>query len=506
MERYIGVTIGPIYDTIRLTSKPAGMWAGSYLFSYLSRMICENLVKQKGIKENAFVCPYFEWDTENNQIRRPEYGVGLFPDRIIFRSEESVKEYSDFFTRIKEEIGKQMEEDGSDIKECCTFMKEYIQIYAVEREIAKGKNPILELSPYLDCYELQRSFAQNKGKNPVIELFSKEGKSNWNVKKSFLVKDCENIEKVLKWDLLVGDKIKNIENIANPRGKVDLKKEKYYVVAQADGDSMGIVLESLKTLDQIRDFSKTLLGYAVNAVTKIRAYGGVPIYAGGDDLLFLASMADSSGGRTIFRLIEEISERFKVDFQEFLDRNLSKSEQRSLIKGPTLSWGLEINYYKFPLYEAFNKAGGLLFQRAKKTQYKNTVAVECSKRSGKSFTLEFEQFSSSCQTYQMVLELSQLFLEFGEKDSGDLMVLQSVAQKIWEFRSLFSRVESKEHIANLFNNLFDSEVHAEEKIKTYIFRVRTLYQTVWETDPENCADTVNAVLRMMKLYIETGED
>ena len=41
---YIGLTIGPIFDTLNLASTPAALWAGSYLFSSLTKTICELLV------------------------------------------------------------------------------------------------------------------------------------------------------------------------------------------------------------------------------------------------------------------------------------------------------------------------------------------------------------------------------------------------------------------------------------------------------------------------------
>lgn len=51
MSRYVGITIGPILDTICETTKPAGLWFASSLFSDITRRLCaeihnsENLLK-----------------------------------------------------------------------------------------------------------------------------------------------------------------------------------------------------------------------------------------------------------------------------------------------------------------------------------------------------------------------------------------------------------------------------------------------------------------------------
>ena len=50
-ETFIGFTLGPILETMGMTSTPAGLWAASYMFSFLTRSICEYLVKNKNVSE-----------------------------------------------------------------------------------------------------------------------------------------------------------------------------------------------------------------------------------------------------------------------------------------------------------------------------------------------------------------------------------------------------------------------------------------------------------------------
>ena len=84
---YIGLTIGPIFDTLNLASTPAALWAGSYLFSSLTRTICELLVSEKyNIPAEYIVSPYFEPDAP---LLNRKDGVGLFHDRVIFRVDDA---------------------------------------------------------------------------------------------------------------------------------------------------------------------------------------------------------------------------------------------------------------------------------------------------------------------------------------------------------------------------------------------------------------------------------
>lgn len=528
MEKYIGITIGPIYDTISLTSKPAGMWAASYLFSYISRKICEGLIYKMGIEYKQFISPYFELDEKEKQVKRPILGVGVFPDRIIFRSAIPVSKYKNFFESIKKELEKKIE--GCDInkRNSCEYVKNYIQIYAVEKEIEEGKNPILELSPYLDNYELQRCFVQNEDQNPIITFFNhdkEEESASKNIKESFLVRDCTDKNGNVNWDLLDrSNKIKNLEDIANNdlveiETRKKLKRNKYYAIVQSDGDRMGNLLGSLKSIEQIQSFSKCMYKYAVLATEKIRKYGGIPIYIGGDDVLFIAPLIGKtekkvSGQISILTLVEDISKSFEEVFQKFMKENLKEKEISNLKDYPTLSWGLEINYYKFPLYEAFDRVGELLFGIAKKTR--NTIVIECVKHSGQNCIIEIQkQYDiSNNLIYDRIkdlLELSVKISNYTDKTSQpEIEFLQSVPQKIERFYSTFKVAKTEEDIIHIWNNIFDSDIHKEKLINNYLEKIRKLYIVIWDNCSENKIERTNQMLcniiRMLRLYIETRED
>ena len=82
MNKYIGITIGPIFETINMAGTPAALWAASYMFSMLSKTVCETLV-EKGVAEEDIIAPYYK---KGDPLLSKNDGIGLFHDRIVFRS------------------------------------------------------------------------------------------------------------------------------------------------------------------------------------------------------------------------------------------------------------------------------------------------------------------------------------------------------------------------------------------------------------------------------------
>jgi CRISPR-associated protein Cmr2 len=76
--KYIALTIGPIYKTLKNSKKTRELWGGSYIFSYIMKKIIEKF------KDREFVTPYVD---EN--VFKSGKEVGLFHDRFIFRANEN---------------------------------------------------------------------------------------------------------------------------------------------------------------------------------------------------------------------------------------------------------------------------------------------------------------------------------------------------------------------------------------------------------------------------------
>lgn len=570
--QYIGITIGPVVKTIAITSSPGGMWGASYLFSYIAKSICQQLVKAETPKVSLpvenIISPYLELDQNNNIInQRP--GVGLFHDRIIFKTTEHVNSARlvAIIEKVKTEVGEKLYDDlikfnevsdeQSEKDAVVAYVKAYLQIDFIETAIDGGENPLLTLSSQLDAMELQQGFVEREACNYFLKLFDNrirngrendlETERNKKIKNCFLVDDFADpdpAKRFEKWPLTIGRKcsVATLEKIARGPSQKPLKRYKYYAIVQSDGDNMGEILkgfaspeaesEGPKMDDQIRGFSKTCFSYCQKAVDEIIASGGVPIYAGGDDLLFIAPVYSEEKGN-IFRLLDKIETIFNKEFKDFKQHE------------PSLSFGVSVNYHKFPLYEAFNQALDLLFRVAKNSEGKNALAINFQKHSGQNFGYLIKKTSSS-ETYQAMQKLIELNWEEDEKSNAQEQqkkanidetalkhkddFLRSVAHKLKDFEELFIEAMKKptnEALENLFDNLFDSEIHGNnqkyiDKVKEMMLMIKAMPEQkealtenkdnlqiiTIEAEKEDQTEhnqrlkTIDSILRTLKFYTE----
>lgn len=473
MAQYYGITVGPIMETLLLTAKPAGLWCGSYMFSYLVRNLCEALMRS-GIDQEDFLSPCFEVQKDDQghvEILQDIRGVGLFHDRIVFYGKEKpMSEISEIVEKTKCELGKKLAE-AANRAEAEGFISRYLQVHIVGREVEDGENPVVVLDKYLNISELMYTFNQNYISNPILDLFDKDredGVSAANLlKKSFLVKDCRS-----QWPLMKENdtSIMSMKDIAG--GCIDvkeLKQYKYCALVKADGDSMSGIMEKLKKYSEIRDFTKCCLAYKVEAVKEIKNYGAVNIYAGGDDLMFIAPLTGSNGD-SLFRLLKSIRNKFYEAF---------KNQTYDYL--PTLSFGVVIHYYKFPLYEWIRETNDALENGAKKIKGKDAMVVNLTKHSGKKRMLVLEKIYQS--------EVYESFLEFLDTVQGDYKIkreirqeefLSSVPQKLQMFQTLFSEalLHGDQAVVNFMRNTFDAEWHGKDEIAAYLNRILSLTLTI----------------------------
>ena len=459
---YIALTIGPIYKTLKDAKKTRELWGGSYLFSYIMKQIIEVF------QEREFVVPYIK----DKSMFESGKEIGLFHDRFIFEAQEGDRE------KLKTRVDEVLHYLSEDTKVDYTFLKSYFQINIVEKELEEGANPILKMTPYLDTAELFCEVAQYQ-ENKLTKMLQGNNsfltKEAFGEKKSFpslpeiAMSDIEevNIKALLKED--------ELEVYENRELKSHLKPyHKYYAIVHADGDNMGRVVESLRGREAFQDFSQKLFEYAKASHKRIKAFGAETIFAGGDDLLFFAPVV--SGEKTIFELCDEISQGFNEAF-----------------KGTeaTLSFGISMQYYKFPLYEALEKSRNLLFAEAKSGE-KNNIAFSVTKHSG--------------QTFQAIIhkkgELYENFRLFSSNLKGGEDIdnfLHSIHHKIDANKPLLKEIaSSKEQLKNFFDNYFNEEVHNEyraffEQLVAFIYES---YRVAKEG--ENPLDKVYATLRFIK--------
>lgn len=336
---YIAYTIGPIYDTIFDTlngkNKTKKLKAGSYFFSFFMKTLLKN------IKDDFDVLvPYI-----GGEALLHEHKMGLFHDRFIAQSDKSKDEIRDIFVAKVELTFKELAkiiQDETKAYELMDNMTNHTIIASQDELKNVDENIIFALSKILDSKELQRSFTFQMPR------------TNW------IRKYQENIVKD-------GDKVKTIEDISETLGF------KYYAVITADGDKMGAKIKEEATDNpaKIKDLSQKLFTFftAENDIYTItnREFGGELIYAGGDDIL--AFLPVKFKDKTLLDYIKVLDERFK----KYVGVDVS------------LSFGVNIAYYKYPLRNAINSAFDLLHEAKSNEKIKNRVSLKITKHSGQYF-------------------------------------------------------------------------------------------------------------------------
>ena len=497
---YMAVTIGPIFETINMSPSPAALWASSYLFSLVAKEICERLCSDdlnlNKIAETDIISPFFSRDSYKEQNN----GIGLFPDRIIFQ----LNEKSDLVSNFKEivsdvavqSVAKKM---GLSDKEEINYLNKYIMIRTV---VFSATNPIVEASKYLDSIELASPYVSlTKGNHVIASLCEKE-----SIKTSELVKSFKNFS-LQKDSTNRNITFKKIEDIIGFEANNVFKKNSYYAIVRADGDRIGKLLEQIGAhSEKVKEFSKSCLLYCKKACELVSEYNGVTIYAGGDDLLAILpcdSKIKKNEG-TPFHFSCKLNEVFCKIFEKLLTEcNEGKDESDKL--SVSVSVGITIAYYKFPLYEALEDSQNMLFGYAKKKR--NGIAVKIQKHSGQSegLFIPFEKLGT-------ILKLMEYIFVNVNDD-----VILSALHKMSFYENLYGNAHDCITVKNLFVNIFDGFDHnnneflhkylpdtfCEILINPMINRKVCAIDDTGINNKDN-AKTFSYLLRIIKFFIEKG--
>ena len=499
MKQYIGITIGPIGDTMSLTSSPAGLWAASYLFSYLAHSIREKIGKPGLIQDDLF---YKDGKTVSSLF---EKGIGMYHDRVIYQMDEqytlkhanaavksTVSSIVDGFAESKIFSGRK--------KELSDFFYSYFNIHIVCVEVDQNDNILLVVNDALDAAELEKNFASHTMFNPILELFDGNDKGkNEEIKQSFLVpKDADKKNINRQWILLDGSAkgIKDLPSISSAAKAISrkdfLKQPKssvYYAIIQADGDNMGQTIKDTITDEKTYiEFSEKCMRYGCNAAEIVLRYGGIPIYVGGDDLLCIAPLMCSldDGEHTFLEMIKEIRKCFTKEFNS----------------GPDLSFGVQIQYVKTPLYEALNESARLLFNKAKKNK-PGALAINLRKHSGQSAEILINDLGN-IETGEKIREsLDKLIRKHVSEKT-----LNSVGKHIADFSALFNQAakEGSDSISNFFINTFDNGILDNDKL--YLDKIKELtlllhHANLIKRNDEDIANQLGSYIRLLKFFSET---
>ena len=459
-SNYIAVTIGPVLDTINLTSSPSALWAASYMMSMLSKNICLSLIAHE-VNQEDIVSPYFDKDDE---LFNRNDGVGLFHDRVIFKADNF--DIKDFPAVRDEAIENTVEYFGFTKDKDIKYFKEYFLVSAVLLE--NSTNPIMDSGKKLDCLELAKNFVNSQKSNPILSFYNSEDITTSPSKNDAIRIQVTKEMKMSQWQLLDDHRrISSIPDIARGHGdEKKWKKYNYYAVVRSDGDRITSIIQNLKP-DEIRGFSKKFMKYCSDIADKVhKDYGGVTIYSGGDDLLALMPVEYESkeGIKNIFEFTKEANEDFIQTF-----KNPNQEENDGIAKDPenpsqdvSLSFGIFVAYNAFPLYEALEQSADLLFGVAK--NIKNCVAICFQKHSGQSEGLiipnkdmqEYITFHNNCIK--------------NTSEDADEKVIYSAMHKFALFDYMFNNAETAE-LENVFKNIFDAD-----KQKSNSFLQKDLYE------------------------------
>jgi len=506
MSTYFALTIGPIYKTLSQAQKTREFWGSSYMFSWIMREIIVGLINNKKMIESKDILMPHRDKHDNLKV-----GTGLYHDRMIaeINPEKKDKVLADFKEVADSVIGKIAKHSGVSL----AVLLSYFRLNAILFDLEDGQNIVESVTNYLDSLEIQNPIFHNSWQIdwPVVmdklngsffysDAFLKGGNFDFVFDsipeiasrglRDTNPKEYDQLVKTFITDKFINKKRlpKKIEfeiqdEFINQLSISDVLKEdlhnyhKYIAIIHADGDNLGKIISKIgNSPENVKNLSKLLFNFASNAATEIDKYGGTNVYAGGDDLLFFAPVAtvNNKVKRTIFHLINDLDSLFKEKVSE-------KLTVADGVTNLTLSWGVSISYYKFPLSEAIINSRELLFGKAKEFDGKNAVAFKLIKHSGQAFGATFGK-SSKDYSKNFTELLKQVF-------NPDTDFISSLHYRIADNKVLlcetFKTPDYKTRIGNFFDNFFDEEVHSNKKVFVHSVRdmlIQTFDDTILQND------------------------
>ena len=476
--KYVGITIGPIFKTIGEAISPAGLWFGSYFFSTVTKKLCEKLVEIPNVK---IFSPFYNSNSNQNP---QEDGIGRYHDRILFSVDGNTvteEKLQKIISAVKKEMAGKFGKFNSGQIE--NFINNYLRIdfvilneETINEIIGKsgkaGNNIAIILNDALDALELMAAGKGRTDMNLFAPFFAgQKGNRNIYIKKSKLFTDTKpNSQLVIKHPDRDSD-LKAIEDIALsrkkeensseevPDGEVAPTRSEYYAVVNSDGDKVGTLLKALckdleisKQSERINIFSRACLDYAGEAAKLVGKYGGMTIYAGGDDLLFIAPV------HSLFSLCSELDEMFKKTLRKGLEEVDLPDDSINV----SLSFGVAVQYVKYPLYEALERARVQLYMAKESCGNRsngsgisggNRLGIELVKHSGKTVQLMVEneklEMIDNLINYRATTNdqaLESVLYNLQDTEIIFKLLFEKTAQGIFDFQ------EYKMRFLNNFNN------------------------------------------------------
>ena len=463
--KYSAINIGPIIATLGMARKPRELWAASFLFSHLMKCIYA-----EAEKASAVIISPAKPEKDKNK-------VGIYPDRIYVKGETDIKViireaiwtfYKDLYNAGKRSS------NNPDL--------DYFNVMSANCEAEKESVAIATLNQKLDILELCNYTADKDAAQTIYNIISKKAFSS-------LFELATGEDKLPIPEL---EKIASIQRNGHPEVK-EKSHHRYFCIVQADGDNVGKTVSHKDLKDgEVLRISKELVGFGIKASQIIEDFGGLPIYAGGDDLLFIAPVIGKDGAH-IYKLLDNIENDAFKGVKEAVGCLNLKDDGGNKIEA-SLSFGVSISYYKYPLYEALEAARNLLFGKAKNIKQKKAVAWSLRKHSGGTFDAAF-----SLKDVELKKQFEQLINATTDNDT-----VSAIAHKLRQEEALVDVVLASGNQTRL-DALFDKILEFDEDKSGYFNAVKAIMPTLYKVNgKKGYIQALYGLLRTAKFI--KGED
>ena len=523
-----GITIGPILNTLGSAKKERELWFGSYMFSWLMESLCGALNK-KGC--NIILPTLRQVGTTGR--------VGLYPDRLYFTSENSKEEIAEWITAASSDFVNTLygiyksvharwqtgsNPDESKVKK---IIDDYLQI---KWFVADGKVTIEEALKHLETAELytladdllaeepcdrcrmlphtlvvsdryEESYGQKLYLCPICAI-------KYGAHVSGLVSGKTGIKDTRPFPSIVHIGAREIADKLIPVNKVEAdrlfdeqnqkliaegsKYLSYFAVLCLDMDNAGKLLAGIQDdSDKVKEFSDALYRFNTEVADLITAYGGETIYAGGDDILALIPARNidsrlSPEGHQIDNLLALV-DLINKKFGEVFHNGWLQSEGGGEYPRLSLSFGISMQYLKYPLKDALQSAYSCLFDKAKLT--KNTLSMVIRKHAGATFEISLDLADLPAHLEVFTAQMNENSLPKGFYDS-----LGKIADKL--SRTKVNRIDAL--LKNHFNEEHHKEVSGEfENLKAILST--DLNKVTKVEDKEAAVESIVNLYRLAKL-------
>jgi CRISPR-associated protein Cmr2 len=453
---YIGITIGPVYQVLQQCRKTRHVWGASYCFSFLMKQVLLQLqARIPDFDRQYLLLPA--------PAAQPVKGAGITPDQLVLRHNNEPA----LFTQVTGAIEAARQILLQPLSPAQRqFVSAVIKIYTAEITTTSN-DPLREITQQLQWLDLQQEYNAHLLTDGITwpdiidklngALFFKEANTATpfpSVNKiaaaplhhlSAFKAETEDDAEQENWYALLRTQLKQKDEAFH-------NVYKYIAVLTADGDRIGATLTKAGA-DQsiVREMAATLTAFTTQAVGIVQQWGGLAVYAGGDDIKCFTPVArpHETGHQTVFELIHALHQCFTQTLQDSKILTAFYQQHPALLQ-PTLSFGLHISYYKYPLNEAIAQAEDNLWQ-AKNKYGRNAVVWSVRKHSGHHFTglLDGKQPALYKDLYQL--------LQYTTPQND---FLSSIMHNLYLYRKLFAVIQyDPVRMARFIRNSYNEDIH-----------------------------------------------